>query len=85
MKLAVFTEQFTHYKKEDLSSQITGLNSNFFINETPTNNTLNLFWNGHLLKIGINNDFILSGKIIITNFIPYAGNTLIVEYFYKEI
>ncbi len=70
---------------EDLTPQITGLNSTFSLASAATSGRISLFWNGIRQRLGQSNNYFLNdavnGSGIVTCFTPYSNNDLVAEYF----
>jgi hypothetical protein len=79
----VANTQCLEIQEDNFDNLLNNSRTNFTLTSDPFPNSFELTWNGIILKEGIENDFILSGKNIITNFIPYEENSLIAKYFKK--
>lgn len=74
----------TTEKRDDFSSQLNGIQSQFTLAFEPIGSTLKLFRNGILQKEGSSYDFTRNGKTITITFKARTGSNLEAVYFYKQ-
>ena len=66
--------------REIPTGSINGINTNFFLANSPNLGTEQVFLNGALLNAGANSDYVVDGDSLTFTLAPQAGDTILVNY-----
>lgn len=72
--------KITYVDKETPMGDVDSINNNFMLNFDPIPNSEHIYLNGLLQDSGLDNDYIISGNLIIFNEPPYMGSRIRCSY-----